>query len=129
MSFVRSKGFTLIELMIVISIIAIIAAIAMPVIYETRTRAQIRATIGILRTITSGQQAYFAVAGNYTDLSTLSGQAYIDQRFAVEPAELNGYSIECDVTNNGLGFLVTATPSQPNAPTLTVDETFHIVEA
>lgn len=128
MSFGRNFGFTLVELMTVVAIISIIAAIAIPNLYETRTRAQVNSTIGVLRTISSGQQTYFASIGEYTELQTLSAQKILDARFATVPVLMFGYSIECNITNNGQGFLVTATPTQAMAPKLTVDETFLIVQ-
>lgn len=128
MSFGRNFGFTLVELMTVVAIISIIAAIAIPNLYETRTRAQVNSTIGVLRTISSGQQTYFASIGEYTELQTLSAQKILDARFATVPVLMFGYSIDCNITNNGQGFLVTATPTQAMAPKLTVDETFLIVQ-
>lgn len=129
MSFGRNYGFTLVELMTVVAIISIIAAIAIPILYETRTRAQVNSTIGVLRTISSGQQTYFASIGEYTDLQTLSAQKILDARFATVPVLMFGYSIDCNITNNGQGFLVTATPTQAMAPKLTVDESFLIVQS
>ena len=66
------RGFTLVELMIVISIIAVIAALAIPSIVESRRLAEERAALGMLRSIYSGQQAHKAKFGTYAaDLPTL----------------------------------------------------------
>jgi type IV pilus assembly protein PilA len=54
----NQKGFSLIELLIVVIIIAIIAAIAIPSLLRARISANESATIGDIRTIISGQATY-----------------------------------------------------------------------
>ena len=54
----RHKGFTLLELMIVIAIIAIIAAIAIPNLIESRKAANEAGAIQVMRTIVSAQTMY-----------------------------------------------------------------------
>ncbi len=53
------KGFTLIELMIVIAIIAIIAAIAIPNLLRARAAANEASAISSLRTLVSSQAMFF----------------------------------------------------------------------
>ncbi len=79
----KKAGFTLIELMIVVAIIAIIAAIAIPNLLRSRMTANEGAAVGTMRTISSAQQQFQSAAilpdvsgmGTYSpDLNTLMNQ-------------------------------------------------------
>lgn len=58
-----NKGFTLIELMVVLVIIAILVAIAVPIYNNTRANAQRRACQANLRLIDGAAAAYFVGYG------------------------------------------------------------------
>ena len=71
----NQKGFSLVELLVVVIIIAIIAAIAIPNLLASRRAANQAAAIGDLRTIHSAEIAYFSTDGNNTGYATLANLA------------------------------------------------------
>src|ERR1051325_4627929 len=77
----KNKVFSLIELLIVVAIIGIIAAIAIPNLLASRRAANEGSAQQSLRTIHSAQSTYQATKGNgaySTDLAGLYGQNMID---------------------------------------------------
>ena len=69
----KQKGFSLIELLIVVVIIGIIAAIAIPNLLASRRSANEGATISALRTIHGAQNTYASSHGNGEYAGTQAG--------------------------------------------------------
>jgi prepilin-type N-terminal cleavage/methylation domain-containing protein len=112
----RDAGFTLIELMIVIAIIAIIAAIAIPNLIEARKGGNESAAIGALRTVATAQAMFRE--------SDKEGDGKLD--YAADMAELSSVNLVDDVLGlgqkQGYDFAVTGTTFTWNATATATDQ-------
>lgn len=98
----RQQGFTLIELMIVIAIVGILSAVALPAYQDYTTRAKLSEVLVIMGEVKTGAAEYASVKGDFTD-STLDNMGV-----QADPASLLVDAITWDAATGKFTFPIVA---------------------
>lgn len=113
----KQQGFTLIEVMIVVMILGIISAIALPSYQEHVRRANRSEGMAFLQDVAARQERYFAQNNTYvTDIANVGKLG-----LSGTTSETGKYSLTIAATNN---YTLTATPasfSDPKCGNLTLN--------
>ena len=111
---VPARGFTLIELMIVVTIMAIIAAVAIPSYQQYNKRANRSQAAQIMLTIQNREEQYILDARQYTNILGSTGLNVAQEGYTCTPA-----TTATTCTNNFYTVSVTVVAGTPPTYTIT----------
>ncbi|HOL66746.1 MAG TPA: prepilin-type N-terminal cleavage/methylation domain-containing protein [bacterium] len=102
------RGFTLIELMVVVIIVGILAAVAIPLYRANVRKSMASEGAALLGAVLTAERTYYAEHGTYTtsitDVST-TGNKYFTS-FTVDSADGNGFTAHTTGTGDADGITV-----------------------
>jgi len=104
------RGFSLLELLIVVAIILIIATIAIPNLLRSRQAAHESAAVANLKTLNAAQITYSSAGGDYGTLADLIAARLVDDTFTGVKAGYK-YTIEA----SGADYTAIAVPANSNS--------------
>jgi type IV pilus assembly protein PilA len=120
----KQKGFSLIELLIVVAIILIIAAIAIPNLLRARIAANEASAVSSLRTLNTSQVTYTTTYPTIGYASTLATLGPADATCSAGPSSTNACMIDFnlgsakDATHTKSGYFFAVANDATNTPSL-----------
>jgi len=109
----NNNGFSLLELLIVVSIILIIATIAIPSLLRSRQSANETHAVANLKTVNTAEVQYLSNSQNlYGSIPDLITAGMLDNRYSLGSA---GYNFDIQLSANSLDYTASATAQGANA--------------
>src|ERR1700719_512397 len=116
----KQKGFSLVELLIVVAIILIIAAIAIPNLLRSKMAANEASAVGSLRTINTSAVAFSTTYGNYPTVLKDMGPSTAPTSTAADlidsvlaNSSKSGYTFSYASTTPYLSYTLNGGPTNP----------------
>ncbi len=109
------QGFSLVELLIVVAVIGIISAVAIPNLMASRRAANEANAISAMRTISTAEVSYWFTfgGGSYGSLEQLASERIIDFKLANATdgaTARSGYIYGLSILSGGSGYVAGAAP-------------------
>jgi prepilin-type N-terminal cleavage/methylation domain-containing protein len=108
----KAKGFSLLELLIVVAIILIIATIAIPSMLRSRQAANESHAVANLRTLNTAEVQYISTFQVYGELADLVTTGLLDQRYS---AGSSGYEYDVELSGDSLDYTALAEAQSANS--------------
>jgi prepilin-type N-terminal cleavage/methylation domain-containing protein len=102
-----NRGFSLVELLIVVVIIGILVVIAVPMLRESKLAAENIAAIATLRFLSNAEEVYYSTtAGSktYGTFEEMHAKGYLDDRFASGSATFDGFTFTAEIGSTSFTF-------------------------
>jgi type IV pilus assembly protein PilA len=106
------KGFSLLELLIVVAIILIIATIAIPSLLRSRQAANESAAVANMRNLNTAEVSYSSTNGTYGSIADLITAKLLDDRYT---GSFSGYTFTVVLSSGSRNYTAYATGTSANS--------------